>query len=219
LTLRGKAGALGERLNRAPPRHAALSEAAGPRAGERSRGRRLLLVVGVFFFGPLIAAWLLHASGWRPGGLVNHGVLLTPPMPLPPLDAPRLDDGARALREGLWTVVILARGDCAEACRKALDDTRRVRDLLGADRDRVQRVLIAEQRSAAAAIEAQSDLIALDVSGPQGAGLLDALDGAADGAVYVADPQRNLLLRYAPGQDAKGLFDDLERLLKYAGRF
>ena len=40
---------------------------------------------------------------------------------------------------------------------------------------------------------------------------------ATAGTVLVADPRRNVILRYKPGQDAKDLLEDLKRLLKYAG--
>jgi hypothetical protein len=183
----------------------------------RDRGRRRLLVLALVFVGPLVVAALLHKSGWQPGAQVNRGTLLVSPVPLPAFEASAL--GVRAPPPGgrTWTVVVVSRDGCSSACKRALDDTRRALDLLGHDRDRVQRVLIGTRGVDAAAIADHADLIGVDASLPANGGILSTFSDAADGAVFVADPQRNLILRYAPGQDAKDLLDDLKRLLRYAG--
>jgi hypothetical protein len=183
----------------------------------RARGRRRLLVVAGLFFVPLIAASLLHSVGWRPAGQVNRGALLTPPILLPPLQATALGLRAPPPASNAWLVLIVSQNGCADACRRALDDTRRVIDLLGRDRDRVRRVLLATERLDASLVLEQSDLVAVDASTPEHSDIRDALAQAADGVVFVADPRHYLMLRYEPGQDAKDLLDDLKRLLKYSG--
>ena len=183
----------------------------------RARGRRRLLIVAAVFLGPFAVATLLYVSGWQPGAQVNRGTLLAPPVPLPPFQASVLGVRAPSAATGTWSVVVVSRDGCSSACVRALDDTRRVLDLLGHDRDRVQRLLVGTSGVDAAAIASHADLIGLDASAASNGEILAAFAGAADGAVYVADPQRNLILRYAPGQDAKDLLDDLKRLLKYSG--
>jgi hypothetical protein len=183
----------------------------------RARGRRRLLVVAGLFFVPFIAAMLLHFSGWRPTGQVNRGALVSPPTLLPPLQATELGTRAQPAGSNTWTVLIVSHDGCSDACRRALDDTRRVIDLLGRDRDRVRRVLLATERLDASPLAEHSDLVAVDASAPENSAIRDALAQAADGAVYVADPRHYLMLRYDPGQNAKDLLDDLQRLLKYSG--
>ena len=183
----------------------------------RARGRRRLLIVAAVFFVPFLAALLLHSMGWGPGEQVNRGTLLDPPVLLPPLQSTRLGVRAQPPSSNAWTVLIVSRDGCTSACLRALDDTRRVLDLLGRDRDRVRRVLLATERLDASPVDDHADLVAVDASAPDASALRDTLAGAADGAVYVADPRHYLMLRYDPGQNAKDLFDDLKRLLKYSG--
>jgi len=184
---------------------------------ERSRGRRMLLVFAAIFIGPFIAAAFLHSLGWLPGAYVNRGTLLTPPLPLPPFPATMLGVRAPEPGAGRWTVLIVSNDGCASACRRALDDTRRVLDLLGHDRDRVQRVLVAMTRLDADAIASHPDLIGLDLIAAADPALRAPFADAAEGAVFVADPQRNVILRYEAGQDSRDLLEDLKRLLKYSG--
>lgn len=184
---------------------------------QRARGRRRLLIVAAVFLGPFVAAALLHAFGWQPGGYVNRGELLSPPLPLPPFEATMLGVRAPAPQAGRWTVLIVSDDGCSDACVRALDDTRRVLDLLGHDRDRMQRVLVALTRLDADVIANQPDLVGLDTSRTANPELRAPFAAATAGTVLVADPLRNVILRYRPGQDAKDLLEDLKRLLKYAG--
>jgi hypothetical protein len=183
----------------------------------RARGRRRLLIVAAVFFVPFLGAILLHSAGWRPGEQVNRGTLLSPPAYMPPFQATIRGARAPAPREGTWKVLVIGRDGCESGCRQALDDTRRVVDLLGHDRDRVQRVLVATRRLDVSMVESHRDLIGLDAAAAPNPALLAPFAEAPDGAVFVVDPQRYIMLRYEPGQDAKDLFDDLKRLLKYSG--
>ena len=183
----------------------------------RARGRRRLLIVAAVFLVPFLVAIMLHSVGWRPGEQVNRGTLLAPPVLLPPLEATRLGVRAQPPASNAWTVIIVSTDGCASACQRALEDTRRVLDLLGRDRDRVRRVLLATERLDASPLDAHADVVAVDASAPGDSAVRAAFPEAADGAVYVADPRHYLMLRYDPGQDAKNLFDDLKRLLKYSG--
>jgi hypothetical protein len=183
----------------------------------RARGRRRLFTVAAVFLGPFVVATVLYSSGWRPGGQINRGTLLTPPVPLPPFQASTLGVRAPEPSAGTWTVLVVSREGCSSACTQSLDDTRRALGLLGRDRDRVQRVLVGTNGVDAGAIAQHADLIGVDASAAANGAILAAFADAPDGAVYVADPRRNVMLRYEPGQDAKDLLDDLKRLLKYSG--
>jgi cytochrome oxidase Cu insertion factor (SCO1/SenC/PrrC family) len=137
--------------------------AIGPR--HPGRQRRALIALALLFFAPLALAFILYYGiGWRPGGRVNHGDLVEPPVPLPDLALPRVDeprfevagtavpgtaDGAATVTaptflKGKWTLLYLGPGSCSAGCRTDLYNTRQVRAALGADRERVQRVFLAE---------------------------------------------------------------------------
>jgi len=141
-----------------------------------------------------------HRQVEMPGGYVNRGELLSPPLPLPPFEATMLGVRAPAPQAGRWTVLIVSDDGCSDACVRALDDTRRVLDLLGHDRDRMQRVLVALTRLDADVIANQPDLVGLDTSRTANPELRAPFAAATAGTVLVADPLRNVILRYRPGQ-------------------
>jgi cytochrome oxidase Cu insertion factor (SCO1/SenC/PrrC family) len=197
--------------------------------------RRTLIVLALLFFAPLaLAFYLYYGLAWRPGGRVNHGDLIEPPRPLPELALPvegaggaRAGQGATVTRpdflKGKWTLLYVGPGGCAARCQTELYNTRQVRTALGRDMSRVQRVFIADGSCCDGVLLAQhADLIVVQAT-PAAAALLDELRGAGGGGaqgsdpradrVYLIDPLGNLMMSYAPDAPAKGMLQDLKRLL------
>jgi len=191
----------------------------------QSRQRRLLIVLALMFFAPLgLAFYLYYGHGtWHPGGHVNAGDLIQPVRPVPPLSLPLWGTGTTAANflTRKWTFLyVAAAGPCAEACRTRLYDTRQVRLALDRDRDRVQRVLIADPDCCDARWlhEQHPDLVTIR-AGAAAAPLLALLPGqdltaAATPRVYLIDPLGNLMMSYAAGAKAKGMLEDMKRLLR-----
>ena len=199
------------------------------RSTQDRRQGRLLVVLALLFFAPLgIAFYLYYGHGtWRPGGRVNAGELVEPARPLPALALPLLVSGNTDpnFLKGKWTLLYVAVGPCAEACRTRLYDTRQVRLALDRDMNRVQRVFIGDgdccdlQELKAA----HPDLIAIRAS-PADEPLLDLLPNqdllpSREGAVsshrvYLIDPLGNLMMFYGPETKSKGMLDDMKRLLR-----
>ena len=196
----------------------------------RRHQRRLLIALVLLFFAPLGLAFYLYYGhvSWRPGGRANHGDLIDPARPLPALALPLAAGlGAAAsastdpdfLRHR-WTLLYWGPGSCPARCRTNLYNTRQVRIALDRDRDRVQRVFIAEGECCdmeylrvehpdlitVRATPAASPLLAL----------LPSVDGSsAAGAerIYLIDPLGNLMMSYAPDAKPKGMLEDMKRLL------
>jgi hypothetical protein len=204
---------------------------AGPSGVNHRRQRRMLIGLALIFFAPLALAFLLYYghSHWLPGGRVNAGDLVDPARPLPPLALPLWDAGdtdANFLR-GKWTFLYVVHGTCGEACLTRLYDTRQVRLALDRDMKRVQRVIIADPRCCDAQLlrEQHPDLIAVRAD-RQAAPLLALLPGEGNSTVaenspaaepppvYLIDPLGNLMMSYAPGVKAKGMLEDMKRLLR-----
>lgn len=199
----------------------------------RSGQRRVLIGVALLFFAPLgLAFYLYYGHGtWHPGGRVNAGDLVNPARPLPALALPRWtsDKAATAgstdpnFLKGKWTFLYVGSGRCDAACLGRLYDTRQVRIALDRDMKRVQRVLIADSGCCDALYltAQQPDLIAVRAS-PEAAplfALLPAQSGPgvppfAESRVYLVDPLGNLMMSYAPSAKAKGMLEDLKRLLR-----
>jgi cytochrome oxidase Cu insertion factor (SCO1/SenC/PrrC family) len=206
--------------------------AIGPR--QPIRRRRTLIALALLFFAPVGLAFLLYyGSSWRPGSRVNHGDLIDPAVPLPEVALPQAADTAGgaapaaadttspAFLRGKWTLLYLGPGSCPDRCRADLYNTRQVRAALGADRERVQRVFIAE--GACCDLEwlrtQHPDLITLRASAAAApliallrAGALPA--AAAADRVYLIDPLGNLMMSYALDARPKGMLEDLKKLLR-----
>lgn len=189
------------------------------------RSRAALILVALLFVAPILAAWILHASGYRATATVNHGDLVKPPRPLGELAVRAL--GAEAgvpagFPQGKWTFVYIQRGPCEATCREALYKMRQVRLAQGKNLQRVQRLLLwlgppdpglaAElTRHYPGLLQAQpldDDLLAHFVLEP-------GEDPALAHRIYLIDAHGNLMMSYPPGADPKGMIEDLERLLKY----
>ena len=57
----------------------------------RARNLRTLAALAALFLLPLVIAfWMYYVSGWRPAARVNHGELISPMRPLPPVQLPRV---------------------------------------------------------------------------------------------------------------------------------
>jgi cytochrome oxidase Cu insertion factor (SCO1/SenC/PrrC family) len=197
--------------------------------------RRVLVALALLFFAPVAVAFILYYGiGWSPGGRVNQGELVEPPVPLPDLALPRADEPPPAeaapaespevmapptLLKGKWTLLYLGAGACPAGCRTDLYNTRQVRAALGADRERVQRVFLAEGACDIAWLHAQQpDLITLQANAAA-APLTTLLEHAgrsptAADRVYLIDPLGNLMMSYAVDARPKGMLEDLKKLLR-----
>jgi hypothetical protein len=204
-----------------------------PATRHAAHPRRVLIALSLLFFAPVAVAFILYYGiGWSPGRRVNHGELVEPPEPLPDLalpastgagdsstaDAPRAS-APRSFLKGKWTLLYLGAGDCAAGCRTDLYNTRQVRAALGADRERVQRVFLAE--GACCDLEwlraQQPDLITVQ-AGAEAAPLTAILEHAGRSTpadrVYLIDPLGNLMMCYAADARPKGMLEDLKKLLR-----
>jgi len=196
-----------------------------------AQSRRALLGLAALFFAPLGLAFLVYyGSGghWRPPGHVNHGTLIEPVRPTPPLRLPELlparvpaaaanDPGSLTAPDFLahrWTLLYEGPGACGAACRRALHETRQVRLALNRDMSRVQRVFLATDPCCEleALRREHPDLIVVRADAAAGP-LRALLPGADSDRVYVIDPLGNLMMWYSPAAGPKDMLSDLKRLL------
>jgi hypothetical protein len=205
-------------------------------AGDR-RQRRLLIGLALLFFAPLGLAFYLYYghSTWHPGGRVNAGELIEPVRPLPATALPLWSSGNTDpnFLKGKWTFLYVAFGPCGADCRTRLYDTRQVRLALDRDMGRVQRVFIADADCCDAQFlhEQHPDLITIRRSAAAAPllALLPGIDGAPEidrvsagsssnaasaPRVYLIDPLGNLMMSYAADIKAKGMLEDMKRLLR-----
>lgn len=196
----------------------------------RTRSRIQFVLLGVLFFAPFVLAysafWLF--PNWTPQGRVNYGQLITPALPVPKLAL--LDAAGQPVTEdplrGKWTLVQRVTGDCDEACRRELVLTRQLHAALGVKRERVQRVVIADEGVDIAALKVrygaeQPDLLWLRDAPAASPSAAVFFANAPANAVMLVDTLGNWLMIYPHAADAeavkrdfKGMQKDINKLLR-----
>jgi hypothetical protein len=181
------------------------------------RNPRLLLAIGLLFFGSHVLAGILRFSGWRPPATRAHGELLQPPADLRRITP--IETNGRPYRwepaQRTWRIVVAPSPDCIEACVKLGQQLRTVWQLMGPDAEHLQVLWIGEPPKS---VPRGGALHVLRADDALRAGLprLHPVAGEPSQGVpvYVIDPNGFVVLRYAPGFDPAGLRADLSKLLK-----
>ena len=159
------------------------------------------------YFGPWGRDWLPDLPGSRE--------LLEPPIALSAawLDDATQIDGARYR----WLLIYARMTPCGEQCVDELGRLRQVQLALGPDLDRVQRVYLHTGDSPR--IPDDQPLLMRRLEGAEGEALVRSLglERIRDARVYVADPQRRVIVSYPAQVAQRELLRDLKRLLAGSG--
>ncbi len=187
--------------------------------------RSRLTMIGLFlaFFGPIFLAMFLysHLEIWHPARYSNHGELLSPIHRLEFLDAIDDDTGQPvdlARIKGRWTYVYVGKGGCDLYCQASLFKIRQTRLLLGRELQRVQYLFLALDDAAARAADALADehprMMRTRVRQGRAEAQAAALGQHPQGNLYLIDPLGNLVMRYGPDAQARGILKDIHKLLR-----
>lgn len=197
-------------------------------ASPRKRSLTPLIILVLLFAVPPLASWVLYMNPqWLPAGRSNQGILLQPPRSVDDLRllTPRGEPLVWTDFNDKWTLVVVARGACTGTCMERLFEIRQIRRALGAQRQRVERLLILLPQTG------QSMPVIPSLKGHEGihigvaqagdmAGvnaLFDFRDQAPaqDGRIFVIDPRRKLMMIHdTTVLTSKQILKDLEKLLK-----
>ncbi len=184
-------------------------------------GRWKMALVLLICAAPVVASYFTYYMV-RPEGRRNYGDLINPQRPLPDLRGTLLDGSSinlRALKDQ-WLLVSVAGGACDAACANHLYFQRQLREGLGKNKDRMDRVWLVDDAAAvpeallaglrdATVIRVPKDALAQWLAPQTGRQLEDHL--------YVVDPMGNWMMRFAPGVDlqtAPKIKKDLEQLMR-----
>ncbi len=190
------------------------------------RSRRTLVLLFIVFALPVVIAYALYFSGWRPEASSNYGELVQPPRPLPDLTLTTLDGGTLRLEalRGKWSLVIFAAAECPKPCEASLDRMHRVILAQGENAERVRPVFVVTDARARDwlhyAIKDYPGTLVL-TGPPPAVGALSAHFGLVPGAppagldrIYLVDPIGNLMMSWPANADANRVRKDLARLLR-----
>jgi hypothetical protein len=195
-----------------------------PEAAQAQRtrmGRLKMLLVLAVCAAPVVASYLSY-NLLRPDGRSNYGSLILPPHAMPSEAALRLTgvDGQvlkPAALKGQWLLVVVAGGACDAGCEQQLYWQRQLRETLGKDKDRLDRVwLIPDQAPVRAAIlPGLQQAWVLRVPPSDLAGWLQPEPGQAiDAHLYLVDPRGDWMMRFPADADPTRIKKDLARLMK-----
>lgn len=193
-------------------------------ARRRTRsGRVKMLLVLAICAAPVLASYFTYYVV-RPQGRTNYGALIQPTRGMPGLDLATLDGepvAASALR-GQWLLLTVGPAACGAGCERRLLLQRQLREMLGRERDRLDKVwLVTDHGPLAPPLRASLEAGAgtpvklLRADAAAVAGWLEPADGQTlQDHLYVVDPLGEWMLRLPADPDPARARRDLERLLR-----
>lgn len=185
-------------------------------------GRLRMLLVLLACAAPVIASYLTYYV-IRPEGRNNYAELILPTRTLPPALALTALDGtpvAPASLRGQWLLVIVGDAGCDAACEERVYLQRQLREMLGRERERVDRVWLVTGPGTPApallqAAQATGELTVLRADPDALAAWLAPAPGhALQDHVYIVDPMGEWMMRAPAEPEPVRLKRDLDRLLR-----
>lgn len=187
-------------------------------------GRWKMIAVLLVCASPVIASYFTYYVV-RPEGRRNYGELVTPQRPLPIMVTTDLNgkSGDLTALKNQWLLINVAGASCDAACQQRLYFQRQLRESLGKEKVRVDRVWLVTDMAAvdvrlkpalteASVLRVPADALAQWLPPASGQRIEDHL--------YVVDPLGNLMMRFPANMDAAGAAKakrDLDRLLRASG--
>jgi hypothetical protein len=199
-----------------------------PEAALRQRtrmGRIKMLLVWAVCAAPVVASYLSYYV-IKPQGRNNYGSLISPPVPMPTASRLHLTqlDGRRVAPDALkgqWLLVVVAPGACDAGCEQQLYLQRQLREVLGKDRDRLDRVWLVPDAGATpepvrqALLPAMAQAWVLRAPAAElGAWLQPEAGQAQEAHLYLVDPMGDWMMRFPVHADPTRVKKDLLKLLK-----
>jgi hypothetical protein len=196
--------------------------AGGDEARRTMRARWRMFAVLAICAAPVIASYFTYFV-IRPQGRSNYGELITPTRALPdelPLATLAGTPVKPASLHGQWLLVVVADAACDRTCEQQLYLQRQLRETLGADKDRVDKVWLVTddgtpRPEVLQAIAPGQPTTVLRVPREALARWLRPADGhALADHFYIVDPMGQWMLREPPRPEPARMKRDLERLLR-----
>ncbi len=202
----------------------AVADPTPPARARTQRGRWGMFLVLAVCAAPVVASYLMYYV-IKPQGRSNYGALITPTRAIPALQLRNLDGQtvpATQLR-GQWLLVVVGPAVCEGACEKRLFIQRQLRETLGRERDRLDKLwLVTDAVEVPAALrQAISSTPPATVLRADRAALAQWLTPevgrALEDHLYVVDPMGEWMMRFPAEADPSKIKRDLDRLMRASG--
>ena len=186
--------------------------------------RTLWILLAVCAF-PYLGGWLYYQymDKLPLPKTTNYGTLLSPvravgDLPLQSIDGTTFNT---ADLRGSWVLVTVASSVCTELCQKNWYLLRQVRQAMGNERRRVERLLVLTDTSQVAALQLplkEHAGMRVAVGSSDSVQKLQAQlqnpNPVAQDGLYIIDPLGNVMMSYPPDFNGELIIKDLRRLLK-----
>jgi hypothetical protein len=191
-------------------------------ASSRTRlGRLKMLLVLLVCAAPVVASYFTYFVV-RPEGRTNYGTLILPTRALPELPLRTLEGTPVAARSlhGQWLLVVVGPSACDAACEQRLFTQRQLREMLGRERERLDKLwLVTDDGPLAPALRealgGKVPVTALRTEREAVARWLQPAEGQAlENHLYVVDPMGEWMMRMPPQPEPARVKRDLERVLR-----
>jgi len=192
-------------------------------AGRRTvAGRVRMLLVLLVCAAPVIASYFTYFV-IRPEGRTNYAELILPTKTLPASLPLVTLDGVPAMPaslKGQWLLVVVIDSACDPACEQRLFMQRQLREMLGRDRDRLDKLVLVTDEGPLRpelrlALEAAVPATVLRVpEASLAAGLAPASGQPLQAHLYVVDPLGEWMMRMPPEAEPQRAMRDLIKLLR-----
>jgi hypothetical protein len=184
-----------------------------PATPPKPQGRFKLILVGLVFLAPIVAAGILTMTGWQPTGHGN-GMPITPQRTLEDVRIDLAGGGRYAWRdsEPRLTLVALPGPGCAERCVRQLELMRNARITLNRNASRLRLLYLGEPPHGG---NADTVMQAWQVGNDVERKLESFRPGEPDSVAAVFVESNTTALSYYPaGFDATGLRKDLQKVVR-----
>ena len=191
-------------------------------AAQSRRGRVTMLLILLACALPVIASYLTYYVIRPHLGQSNYATLIEPQRPLPGLAAvPAQDTGGHSVPltslKGQWLLIVVAPAACDKACENRLFMQRQLREMMGAESDRIDKVWLVDSPEAitpavAAAIGATPAVATYRVERDALSRWLEPERGRTlEDHLYIVDPLGNWMMRAPADADPIKLKKDIPR--------
>jgi len=185
-----------------------------------TRGRLRMLLVLLVCAAPVVASYLSYFV-LRPEGRTNYSALILPTRAMPALTLSTLAGqpvDAVGLR-GQWLLVAVGPSICDSACEQRLYAQRQLREMLGRERDRLDKLwLVTDGGTPTPALRAGIESPGMQLLRADPAQLAAWLAPEAgqslEAHLYVVDPMGEWMMRVPVGAEPARVKRDLDRLMR-----
>jgi hypothetical protein len=186
------------------------------------KGRKVFMLLVVFFVVPIIVVVLMYKLNWKPIGN-SLGELVNPPH-LINSSTELIDNKNLTLTDQFWKTkwsIVYVADECGQTCLDKLRNLRQLHVSLYKDIERAQRILITNTQDVTKIQQDYPDLIIINK--PQASVLnlakefqINAENPMASNRIYLVDSLGYLMMSYPETTPLADVRKDVSRLLRYS---